>query len=244
MATCTGDVANGATIDTSGFGTFSFDVNTTDEAGNNRTVTASDEIVETVPPTAAVSSPVGALLSYRLGRQAKADWSCDDLGGSGLATCTATDDGHPIAKGDLLNTATLGDHTLVLTATDGSGNVTTTTVTPHVRLRFSGWDGTLAMLPRVNAASAGAAVSFRVRVGNDAGQAVSGASVITVTSTPQRCNDSRPLVDVIDPPIPGAGPGTVLSGVFVTDPSRAGLCRALHVTLSDGTVHSLLFKFR
>ena len=58
VATCIGDVANGAAIDTSTPGSHSFSVTVTDQAGNSTTVTYS-YTVDSTDPTVTIARPVG-----------------------------------------------------------------------------------------------------------------------------------------------------------------------------------------
>jgi hypothetical protein len=78
---------------------------------------------EAVAPTIDLRSPQdGARVP--LGAEVVADFSCDDEGGSGIESCVGSVD-----DGDLLDTSTLGPHTLTVTARDRAGNETTATAT-------------------------------------------------------------------------------------------------------------------
>jgi 6-phosphogluconolactonase (cycloisomerase 2 family) len=59
---------------------------------------------------------------YALGADARADYSCADDGGSGLASCTGD-----VPAGDPLDTSTPGAHSFTVVARDGAGNETTVT---------------------------------------------------------------------------------------------------------------------
>jgi hypothetical protein len=67
--------------------------------------------------------------TYSLGQTVNADWSVSDGTGTGVdpTTITAT-----AASGSPINTATAGDKTFAVTATDYAKNTATTTVTYHV----------------------------------------------------------------------------------------------------------------
>ncbi len=90
--------------------------------------------VDTVDPTIAISLAPGTTTAVR--RSAvTVTFSCADLGGSQVASCTATDNGSPLASGHTLPTADVGARTVVVTATDGAGNTATATRTVSVVAR-------------------------------------------------------------------------------------------------------------
>ena len=100
----------------------------TDAAGNpNDASTSFDNQVTydgTAPSVTIMTPPVDA--EYEQGVEVFSDFSCDDAGGSGIDTCVATvDGGSAFNSGSLIDTATLGEHTLTVTATDLAGNVAT-----------------------------------------------------------------------------------------------------------------------
>jgi uncharacterized UPF0146 family protein len=117
MGTCIGTVADGAAIDTSTAGTKSFVVTGVDQAGNTRTTTFSYRVVDIIKPTITVDAPLdgGTIERHEV---VSADYSCsDETGGSGMDTCIGT-----LAKGDLIDTSTLGSYSFSVTATDKDGN--------------------------------------------------------------------------------------------------------------------------
>lgn len=91
-------------------------------------------VSDATPPTVTIASPAdGArfgLLQILLQRP-RARFSCAD--DTGVATCTATVDGRPIADGAPLP-AGFGAHTLTVTATDDAGNTHAETRTYRVAL--------------------------------------------------------------------------------------------------------------
>jgi hypothetical protein len=79
-------------------------------------------------PTANITRPKAGD-DFKQGQVVKASYKCaDKKKGSGLASCVGT-----VAKGQPIDTATVGDHTFTVTATDKAGNVTTVSHTYHVR---------------------------------------------------------------------------------------------------------------
>ena len=107
-----------AAIDTT-VGTHAFTVNATDGAGNTATKTVDYTVdPDTTSPTIAITSPVDGQ-HYPFGTAVPGTYTCDDTGGSGLATCAAA------TAVDL----TAGTHVFTVNATDGAGNPATKSVT-------------------------------------------------------------------------------------------------------------------
>ena len=108
----------------------------TDGAGNSEAVKTSAAVAsDSVAPTISIVSPTGSYgLLTVLFNPPRAQFSCaDNAGGSGLASCTATADGQPIANGAVVPTA-FGTHTFRVTATDNADNTNTQTTTYTVNL--------------------------------------------------------------------------------------------------------------
>ncbi len=123
LASCVGTVADGAVIDTSP-GAHTFTVTATDGAGNTASKSVHYTVNEdTTPPYAVISSPVNGG-TYVLGQVRNANYGCADAGGSHLVSCIG-----PVAKGQQIDTSTLGTHTFTVHAVDGVGNSSDTTAT-------------------------------------------------------------------------------------------------------------------
>jgi hypothetical protein len=134
LVLCTGTVPNGQPIDTTA-GPHVFTINAADHAGNTASTTINYTGRDRVAPQISISSPMG---SYGLLRAIlappRAQFACtDNLGGNGLASCTATADGRPVANGGSVPTG-LGRHTFTVTATDAAGNVSTETTSYTITL--------------------------------------------------------------------------------------------------------------
>jgi len=120
VATCTGDVADGAPIDTSTLGEHSFTVTASDNEGNvSAPVTHVYTVVpagndHTPPDITLTTPPDGAV--YSQGAAVTASYSCVD-NGSGVATCSGT-----TPNGGSVDTSTPGAHTYSVSASDGQGN--------------------------------------------------------------------------------------------------------------------------
>lgn len=117
LDSCVGTVSDGARIDTSTVGTNTFTVTATDNAGNQRVLTRTYTVLDVTPPSIDLVTPAAGD-SYDRHDVVEADYDCaDEIGGSGLATCTGTvDDGVPVP------TSAIGDHDFTVDATDKSGN--------------------------------------------------------------------------------------------------------------------------
>jgi hypothetical protein len=119
VATCTGDVASGAALDTSALGDFAFTVNASDNSGNTASVTHGYHVVpagnDTTPPQPSITTPAPGAV-YQQGATIAADYACVD-NESGIATCHGD-----VADGSAIDTATIGAHTFTVDATDLGGN--------------------------------------------------------------------------------------------------------------------------
>ena len=80
------------------------------------------EGADTTPPRATIVTP-GASATYARDQVVAADYSCsDDAAGSGIDTCDGT-----VEDGAALDTSTLGQHDVTVTATDNAGNTASVT---------------------------------------------------------------------------------------------------------------------
>ena len=123
LASCTGDVANGTAINTTTLGAHTFTVTAVDNAGNSRARIHPYTVVDGTDPTVSISTPVDGGRVVR-GGSLTADFACaDEVGGSGLASCTGT-----VADGAAVPTGAVGSFTFSVTAVDGEGNTTVETV--------------------------------------------------------------------------------------------------------------------
>ncbi|HEX5615727.1 MAG TPA: Calx-beta domain-containing protein [Acidimicrobiia bacterium] len=119
VAACNGDLADGAPLDTSALGTFTFAVTADDALGNGpTTVTHSYTVVppigDTVPPVITITAPAHGA-TYALGATVAASFSCSDAD-SGLASCVGS-----VASGAAINTSTVGVKTVTVDAVDLAG---------------------------------------------------------------------------------------------------------------------------
>ena len=75
-----------------------------------------DPTTDTTDPTITIARPPAGAV-YLQNQVVNADFTCADTGGSGLASCVGT-----VADGQAVNTASLGQRTFTVTATDVAGN--------------------------------------------------------------------------------------------------------------------------
>ena len=127
LDSCVGDVPNGADVDTTTLGEHSFTVTATDKAGNHSSAVAHYTVVDVTAPQIALTTPSQGAV-YDLGQQVTASYSCaDEDGGSGLASCSGT-----AANGDTVDTASVGEKSFTVSATDNAGNPASKTVSYSV----------------------------------------------------------------------------------------------------------------
>ncbi len=123
---CDGPVADGADIDTSTPGSYSFTVDAEDEVGNTSSVTHHYTVLDVTDPTVTITTPEDGAFYYQ-GEHVVADYLCEEEaepGSSDLASCVGTVD-----DGDVVDTSVPGPHPFTVTAEDGDGNQTELTHT-------------------------------------------------------------------------------------------------------------------
>ena len=104
------------------------------DAGNDRVrVVGRDRIL----PQISIASPSNGL-KVAVGKSLQVEFSCSDLGGSDLASCTATVNGSPVTSGSTLDTSVPATLVVVVLASDGAGNDTAGTRTITVEVATTG----------------------------------------------------------------------------------------------------------
>jgi hypothetical protein len=225
---CGGTLPDGAPLDTTQPGTFTFEVATLDNANNLARTTVTYSIVDPTPAEPTIASPAEHAV-YAQDQQAAAAYTC---AGSVVTSCAGS-----VLAGSAIDTATVGEHTFTVTASNGQ----LTTATSHsytVIYDFSGFFVPVAPLPTINAVKAGEGVPIKFSLGGDRG------SNILAPGSPSWSSC-------------GAPGGTAAFGrlsynaslrrytfLVETDRSWAGSCADLTLALRDGTTHRARFTFR
>jgi hypothetical protein len=124
LASCVGDVASGADVDTSVLGEHTFTVEASDRAGNTHSKSATYSVVDVTAPEITLTTPAAGAV-YGLGEQVAADFECsDEQGGSGLASCTGSAE-----DGAAVDTSSVGEKSFKVEANDNAGNAASKSVT-------------------------------------------------------------------------------------------------------------------
>ena len=112
---------------------------------------------------------------------------------------------------------------------------------------FTGFFQPVDNLPTVNSVKAGSAIPLKFALGGDQGLGILAAG--SPTSVPIACSASDP-VDAIEQTATASNSGLSYDAatgqytyVWKTDKGWAGTCRLLTLTLTDGSVHTVEFKF-
>jgi len=231
---CAGTRPNGAPLDTTHVGSFTFQVTALDGANNIATATATYHVVDRTPPSITVTTPAGQAV-YTQNQVVAADYACtDEPGGSGLASCKGD-----VASGAAIDTSTVGDHTFTVTAADGAHNAASASRSYTVIYDFSGFFSPVAVFPTANPAKAGQGIPLKFSLHGNRGNDVFAPD--------------SPAWAPCDSPTAGS---TVASGTLsynasldrytflaATDKAWAGTCKDVIVTLRDGTTHRARFAF-
>ncbi len=250
LASCTGDVPDGDPLSTATVGDHSFSVVARDGAENETTVTHHYTVVaapDEQAPTVDLRTPSQGA-QYDVGADVRADYSCADEGGSGLASCTGD-----VPSGDPLNTATPGAYDFTVVARDGAGHETTVTNSytvvepppPPPDLGFAGFFG-----PIRNGSVVHAGDAISIVFGLDGYQGLKILAKGSPSSVQVDCqHPGQPTGG--EPARSPSGRGLRFSrrsGHYVfrwqTRAAWAGTCRTFILSLSDGSVQRLTVSFR
>jgi YVTN family beta-propeller protein len=172
-----------------------------------------------------------------------ADYSCADDGGSGLASCTGD-----VADGAALDTSTPGTFSFTVVARDGAGNDTTVThgYTVVAKKPDFTFEGFVGPVHDGSVVRAGSVVPIAFSLGGDHGLDVladgSPSSVQVDCRHPGYPTGGRPAQS--EDSLQFDKKTRVYTFAWQTRSSWAGTCRALVLTLSDGSVERLVVNFR
>jgi probable HAF family extracellular repeat protein len=223
-----------------------------DAAGNCATAgpVGGNKVDKKAPAISISTSPGGD--EYELGDDVTVSYDCTD-GGSGTASCSG-----PAASGGKLDTASVGQHTFTVEATDRVGNIGSQPFVYQVIYDFGGFLGPVDNLDvATNKAKAGSSIPVTFSLGGDQGLDIFATGTNTTTnetftyptSTAMTC-DSTDQLDAIEETVSAGGSSLQYDSsldqytyVWKTEKPWAGSCRQLVVKLDDGTYHRANFKF-
>ncbi len=118
IASCSGTSANGAPVDTSALGQYTFSVTATSKDGQSTTVTSNYTVAGPPPPPTVSSPKQGAV--YTLGQVVPASFGCaEGPFGPGLVVCLS-----PLS----VDTSVIGANTFTVDAISNDGQIGTTSV--------------------------------------------------------------------------------------------------------------------
>ena len=190
------------------------------------------------PPTITLNrpsaGPTDQIDTYTVGQVVLADYSCtDEAGGSGLRHCFGT-----VANGSPIDTRFVGLFDFYVFAADNAGNPIYKWTKYRVVYPFAGFFAPLA--GGLNDLRAGDSAPLKFSLGADYGLDV-------VTSATQQREDCA-SGQLLEPAAPASGTLTYNASQsrylydWTSDKSWAGTCRAVTLTLRDGTTHRADFR--
>jgi hypothetical protein len=232
---CSGTLPNGAPLDTSHAGSFTFRVTALDNSFNLATATATYAVVDRAPPSVAITTPADQAV-YTQNQVVAADYACSDRpGGSGVISCSGN-----VTAGTPIDTTTVGVHTFAVTATK-AGHITTTLSHSYtVTYDFSGFFAPVSAFPTVNLVKAGEGIPLKFSLHGNRG------SDIFAPASPAwgPCDSSATNSTIAPGSLSYNASLDRYSFLPATDRAWAGSCRDLRVTLRDGTTHRARFAFK
>jgi WD40-like Beta Propeller Repeat len=192
---------------------------------------------DTTPPTITIRVPNGLTDRqdlFTLGQIVAADYSCADAE-SGVRHCQG-----PVASGQAIDTGSVGTKEFRVFAVDNAGNPVYVSAWYRVVFPFSGFDS-----PIVNGGwtqlKAGDTVPMKFSLGGARGlDAVTGT-----TQQPVGCSSGAPigLAATASATVTYNNSQSRYLDAVTSLKSWAGSCRAISLTLSDGTTHSAAIRF-
>jgi Tol biopolymer transport system component len=231
---CVGAMENGAPLDTSRIGTFTFAVTAVDKAFNVVTATATYSVVDRTPPSVTITTP-SVQAVYKQDQIVGADYICTDRsGGSDIISCSGN-----VPSGAVIDTSTVGAHTFTVTAIKAAHNTTTASRGYTVLYDFSGFSAPVVAFPTVNAVKAGEGVPLKFSLHGNRGNDIFAPALPTWTP----CATSPSTSAIASGALSYNTSLDRYTYLVATDKSWAGTCKDLTVTLRDGTTHSARFTF-
>lgn len=208
-----------------------------DRAGNTATDTVSNIDIDTTAPTAGFAGTFGSSYSFGEVPAAPACDASDAL--SGLASCIVTGYG-----------TTVGQHTLIATATDLAGNAATATLSYTVLAwNLSGFSSPVDMGRTWNTVKGGSTVPLKFEVFSGSRELTEISAIDRFTATPTTCPGADAPTDAIEFTTTG---GTGLrydaaAGQFIQNwatPKKPGSCFTVTMKTDDGSTISAGFMLK
>lgn len=233
---CSGDLPNGAPLDTSQTGTFRFAVTAADTAGHITETHITYTIVDRRPPRINVQTPRPDH-DYAEGSGPWAWYECLSPGGFRIVSCTGT-----VPHGAPIDTSSIGPRTFTVTARDENGKTTTVSVPYRVVYFFSGFDAPVDSGNNLTGVRAGDGISLKFSLHGD-----HGLNVVTKTSwQTATCGDWIPTSGSLsaDAKLSYKTSTDKYQEVAATNSSWKGTCRILQLDLADGTHPQVRVSFK
>ncbi len=209
----------------------------TDVAGNTRTATVSDIDVDLTAPLVAFEDGFGSTHVYGSVPSYPACVASDAL--SGLVSCVVTGGG-----------TTVGEHTLVATATDRAGNTAKAELTyTVVAWTLKGFTNPVDMGGVLNTVKGGSTVPLKFEIFAGDTEMTSLAAIKSFTTAVVPCDSTSQVTDEIEVTTTG---GTSLrydttGGQYIQNwatPKKPGTCHRVTMTTQDGSSIVAFFKLK
>jgi hypothetical protein len=232
---CGGDLPDGAPLDTSHAGTFSFKVTAADNARHVTETHVSYTVVDRRPPTIEIGSPIDGR-TYTLGTGLSAFYWCRSPGGWHIVNCTAT-----VPYGEALDMS-LGSHTFSVTATDENGKTTTTSAQYQAIYAFGGFEAPVDASGAINDARAGDGIALKFSLSGDQGLNV----ISKRTWQPASCADWSPTASATsaDGKLSYSASTDRYRDIVTTSAAWKGTCRILRVQFADSITREVRVSFK
>jgi uncharacterized repeat protein (TIGR01451 family) len=223
-----------------GLGSHTVTVTATDAAGNHSSDTVVFTVNDETDPVISCPSDIEVFLPANSNATSMAVTYPAATATDNCSTPTIT---YSHASG---STFPVGTTTVTATATDAAGNHSECTFDVTVRYVFTGFFSPVSNAPTLNAVNAGRAIPVKFSLSGDKGLNIFAPNNPYTVSL--NCSTSDPGVDVTETLTAGGSSlsfgGGQYNYVWKTEPSWAGTCRQLVITLNDGSVHVANFKFK
>jgi hypothetical protein len=155
----------------------------TDVAGNSANASSANIRIDKTAPVITITAPTSG--SYLLNQAVTTSYSCTD-GGSGVASCTGT-----TTNGSSFDTASIGDKTFTVNATDNAGNSASSTI-----VNYTVGYGIQALFDQTKAHKSGSTVPIKIRLVDANGANVSSeTTVVHAVSVIQTGSQASPILE-------------------------------------------------